>query len=175
MKLKLLASVLIFIGAFAHAESATSVSSSTDQANTITVPATEASSASAEAAREKSLDDEFSKCVPNDAKYKNRCAMLAASKASISHSQEIVQYAQYLQMSNVYIKYLTDRESGGLGYCRLKGAAQAAKAKYDPAQNVNDILELIAGCMATQYQQVGKQENELDQILKSEPAGAAKK
>ena len=173
--MKLLASVLIFIGAFAHAESATSAGSTADQANTNTVTATEATSASAEAAREKSLDDEFSKCVPNDAKYKNRCAMLAASKASISHSQEIVQYAQYLQMSNVYIKYLTDRESGGLGYCRLKGAVQAAKAKYDPNKNVNEILELIAGCMAVQYQQVGKHENELSQIFDSEKVVAIKK
>jgi len=167
LKIRLLVCALMFVGTYANAESATS-GNTEDQAMA-------ASADSAEVSREKSLDDEFSKCVPNNPKYKNRCAMLEASKASISHSQDIVQYAQYLQMSNVYIKYLTDRESSGLGYCRLKGAAQAAKAKYDPTKNVNEILELIAGCMTVQYQQVGKQENELNQILESDKVNAEKK
>lgn len=157
----------MLVGTWANAESTTSGNTASQT--------TAASADSAEASREKSLDDEFSKCVPNNPKYKNRCAMLEASKASISHSQDIVQYAQYLQMSNVYIKYLTDRESSGLGYCRLKGAAQAAKAKYDPTKNVNEILELIAGCMTVQYQQVGKQEIELDEILERDKVNAEKK
>jgi hypothetical protein len=171
LKLKLLVCALMFMGTFAHAES-TNASSTVDQATTNTVQAT---NASAEAAREKSLDNEFSKCVPNDTKYKNRCAMLAASKASIMHSKNIIEYAQYLQMSNVYIKYLTERESSGLGYCRIKGAALASKAKYDPNKNVNEILELIAGCMAVQYQQVGKLETELDQIIVGGKVDTAKK
>lgn len=177
MKLKLLACSLIFIGTFVHAESAGVAASSptTDQPSTNTTPVTESSAASAEAAREKALDDEFSKCVPNNPKYKNRCAMLEASKSSISHSQANAQFTAYLQMSNVYIKYLTDRESSGLGYCRIKGAAQAAKAKYDPSKNINEILELIAGCMAAQYQQVGKQETELNQIVDSSKATASQK
>lgn len=147
----------------------------TDQPSTNTAPVAESSTTSAEAAREKALDDEFSKCVPNNPKYKNRCAMLEASKSSISHSQANAQFTAYLQMSNVYIKYLTDRESSGLGYCRIKGAAQAAKAKYDPSKNMNEILELIAGCMAAQYQQVGKQETELNQIVESSKTTASQK
>ena len=158
MKLRLLVCALMCVGTWANAETATN-GNPPDQS-------TAASSLElAEAVREKTLNDEFSKCVLNNPKYKNRCAMLEASKASILHSQSIVAYATSLQMSNVYIKYLTDRESSGLGYCRLKGAAQAAKAKYDPIKNVSEILELIAGCMALQYQQVGKQENELNQII----------
>jgi hypothetical protein len=164
MKLKFLASTLLLISAVVHAESATSTSGTVGQDDTSTA---QTKPASAEAAREKSLDDEFSKCIQNDSKYKNRCAMLEASKASISHSQSIVHYAQELQMSNVYIKYLTDRESSGLGYCRLKGALEAAKAKYDPTKDVGKILELIAACMTDQYQQVGKQESELNHILES--------
>lgn len=147
----------MLVGTWANAESATS-GNTVDQAKA-------ASAESAEVLRAKSLDDEFSKCLPNNPQYKNRCAMLEASKASISHSQSIVAYATSLKMSNIYIKYLTDRESSGLGYCRLKGAAQAAKAKYDPNKNVSEILELVAGCMANQYQQVGKQEGELNQII----------
>jgi hypothetical protein len=175
LKLKLLASTLIFIGAFAHAESATTPSGTVDQTSTNNAQAIETAPQSAEVAREKSLDDEFSKCVPNDAKYKNRCAMLEASKASISHSQSIVHYAQELQMGNIYLKYLTDRESSGLGYCRLKGAVEAAKAKYNPSKDVGKILELIAGCMADQYQQVGKQESQLNQIIDSENVSSTKK
>ena len=185
MKLKLLACSFVFIGIFAHAESVnvaasnpvdqtSKVDQSVNQTTTSAAP-TESATASAEAAREKALDDEFSKCVPNNPKYKNRCAMLEASKTSISHSQANAQFTAYLQMSNVYIKYLTDRESSGLGYCRIKGAAQAAKAKYDPTKNINEILELIAGCMAAQYQQVGKQETELNQIVESSKATTSKK
>ena len=176
MKLKFLACSLVFIGSFAHAETTTNPTSSSVET---TAPSASDSSnstqASVEAAREKALDDEFSKCVPNNPKYKNRCAMLEASKTSISHSQANVQYAAYLQMSNVYIKYLTDRESSGLSYCRIKGAAQAAKVKYDPSKNINEILELIAGCMAAQYQQVGKQETELNQIVESGKATVSQK
>lgn len=177
MKLKLLACSLVFIGSFVHAEATTNPTSSSVEPTTKPAPDSSANSTqdSAEAAREKALDDEFSKCVPNNPKYKNRCAMLEASKTSISHSQDNVRYAAYLQMSNVYIKYLTDRESSGLGYCRLKGAAQAAKAKYDPNKNVNEILELIAGCMTAQYQQVGKQESELHQIIETGKTVASQK
>ncbi|MDE2421569.1 MAG: hypothetical protein KGO49_10365 [Gammaproteobacteria bacterium] len=186
MKLKLLACSFVFIGVFAHAESVNVAASNpvdqtskVDQTTTNTAPVSAApadsAATSAEAAREKALDDEFSKCVPNNPKYKNRCAMLEASKTSISHSQANAQFTAYLQMSNVYIKYLTDRESSGLGYCRIKGAAQAAKAKYDPTKNINEILELIAGCMAAQYQQVGKQETELNQIVESGKAPASQK
>ncbi len=190
MKLKLLACSFVFIGICAHAESVnvaasspvdqtSKVDQSVNQTTISTAPVnaapTESATDSAEAVREKALDDEFSKCVPNNPKYKNRCAMLEASKTSISHSQANAQFTAYLQMSNVYIKYLTDRESSGLGYCRIKGAAQAAKAKYDPTKNINEILELIAGCMAAQYQQVGKQETELNQIVESSKATASKK
>ena len=177
MKLKLLACSVVFIGSFVHAEATTNPTSSSVEPTTTTAPDSSANSTqdSVEAAREKALDDEFSKCVPNNPKYKNRCAMLEASKTSISHSQANAQFTAYLQMSNVYIKYLTDRESSGLGYCRIKGAAQAAKAKYDPSKNMNEILELIAGCMAAQYQQVGKQETELNQIVESGKATASQK
>jgi hypothetical protein len=173
VKLRLLVCGLMFVGTLANAQLKQDAPATSDQ--TSATPTSATTPDSKEVAREKALDDEFSKCIPNNAKYKNRCAMIEASKKSIEHSQYNMQYAIYFGMSNAYIKYLTDRESSGMGYCRLKGASQAAVAGYDPVKNINEIMELISGCMVTQYKQVEQQENELYQILQSDKLKVEKK